>query len=204
MLKTIRWCFMGLCLAFANAQAAPILQVDGSGKLLGADGVDVGGTLYDVRFVDDSCAALYSDCDSVADFPFATPAGADLASEALLAQVLLDGALGSFDTVQHLTNGCEPFIIQPQCRVFTPKEFIGTILIVSAAANWNIEGGDQVAGFGTGEGTSTSGSDTATYALWSLHSSAAPLPGTLSCLGLGLFALVLANRRRAQARLRTQ
>src|SRR5258705_14007916 len=113
MLKTIRWCFLGLSMAFAQAHAVPTLITDvGTGKLLGADRVDVGGTLYDVRFVDGTCFTLYSECDAVADFPF-TGGAVNLASQALLDQVLI----GAFDADPALTSGCtDPF----QCLILTP------------------------------------------------------------------------------------
>lgn len=197
MLKTIRWCFMGLCMAFANAQAAPILLVDASGELTGANGVDVGGTLYDVRFVDGSCIALFSGCDSVADFPFATKAGADEASQALLDQVLL----GVFDDDPARTAGCE----QPAgCQILTPYELFagGAGLILSGAINSPVA--DFVSDVGTTPANDTIGADGSVYAVWTLPPTGTPLPGTLSCLGIGLLGLVLANRRRAQARCRTQ
>jgi hypothetical protein len=87
--------------------AAPIhaatLEVNGDGKLIGASNVDVGGTLYDVSFVDGTCISLFSGCDDAAtDFTFQTAQSAELASQSLIDQVLL----GSFDTDPGLTFGC--------------------------------------------------------------------------------------------------
>jgi hypothetical protein len=44
-----------------SAQAAT-LDIQ-AGQLFGATGVDVAGTLYDVQFIDGTCAALYIGCE---------------------------------------------------------------------------------------------------------------------------------------------
>ena len=59
-----------LILMASGAQAAT-LNVLG-GQLMGASGVDVGGSLYDVQFLDGTCIDLYSGCDDVSDFTFQT------------------------------------------------------------------------------------------------------------------------------------
>lgn len=66
------------------AATAPRLLVNGNGLLTGANGVDVNGTLYDVTFQEGSCVALFSGCDSAADFAFGTDVAASAASSALL------------------------------------------------------------------------------------------------------------------------
>ena len=64
-------------LALASPADAATLLVNGSGILLGAEGVNVGGTLYDVEFVDGTCIALFDGCDLAADdFTFTTQAAA--------------------------------------------------------------------------------------------------------------------------------
>jgi hypothetical protein len=94
-----------LVLMASGAQAATLNVV--GGQLMGASGVDVGGSLYDVQFLDGTCIDLYNGCDEVSDFTFQTQASAVLASQALLDQVFLDGVDGLFDSVPQLTNGCE-------------------------------------------------------------------------------------------------
>lgn len=93
-------------LQFASAGFAAALIVE-SGELKGATGVDVNGTLYDVSFVEGSCVALFSGCDSSSDFDFATELEAEFAAVALLSQVFVDTASGAFDAVPALTAGCE-------------------------------------------------------------------------------------------------
>jgi len=56
--------------------------VNGSGILTGATGVNVGGTFYNVEFVEGTCAALFDGCDSVNDFDFTMEADAVAASRA--------------------------------------------------------------------------------------------------------------------------
>lgn len=46
------------------------------GELQGATGVDVGGTLYTVEFLDGTCVSLYDNCDATTDFTFQTLADA--------------------------------------------------------------------------------------------------------------------------------
>ena len=81
-----RSCLALLLVTFAlrsSADAATLL-VSGSGILTGATGVNVEGTLYDVEFVDGTCAALFDGCDSVNDFTFSTEADALVASQRCL------------------------------------------------------------------------------------------------------------------------
>ncbi len=77
-----------------SVHASALLVVSG-GILTGAKGVDVGGTLYDVEFMDGTCVALFNGCDNPAtDLTFTTQADALAASQALLDQVFLDGGPG--------------------------------------------------------------------------------------------------------------
>ena len=98
---TLRSCLATLVvsLGFAPAASAATLTMDASGILIGATGVTVGGTLYDVVFVDTTCIAAFSGCDSNTDFTFTTESAAISAAQALLDQVFLDGASGNFDSI---------------------------------------------------------------------------------------------------------
>jgi len=91
----------------ATPAAAAVLLVNGSGQLTGATGVDVGGTLYDVTFVDGTCAALFDGCNEISDFDFSDQATAEAAGQALFDQVFIDGLPGNFDSNSGLTFGCE-------------------------------------------------------------------------------------------------
>ncbi|HIF07614.1 MAG TPA: DUF1566 domain-containing protein, partial [Gemmatimonadetes bacterium] len=110
-----------LAIAFAlhsGPTLAATLHVEG-GQLLGAFGVDVGGTLYDVEFVDGTCTDLFAGCDEAADFTFTTSSAARAAGQALLDQVFVNSGLGLFDDDPTLTNGCSSADF---CNPYTPYE----------------------------------------------------------------------------------
>ena len=97
-----------ICLLVASAttgSAANLTVVDG--ELQGASGVDVGGVLFDVSFLDGTCISVFDGCDDVSDFTFQSQADAALAGQALLDQVFVDGAQGNFDSQPELTRGIE-------------------------------------------------------------------------------------------------
>src|SRR5690242_10755868 len=103
-MNMLKWvttiCFMaGLV---SGSWASPTLQFDGTGKLMGATGVEVNGSLYDVQFADGKCNDLFETCSQPTNFVFSSMAAADLASAALLNQVLL----GDLDLNPTLTVGC--------------------------------------------------------------------------------------------------
>ena len=108
-----------LVLVAGGAQAVTLNVV--GGQLMGASGVLVDGGLYDVQFLDGTCIDLYNGCDYVSDFTFQTEASANLASQALLDQVFLDGPSGNFDSVPGLTNGCND---TTNCVAYTPYAFV--------------------------------------------------------------------------------
>ena len=77
-----------------------------AGKLVGASNVNVGGVLYDVEFVEGTCISVFNGCDSADDFTFSDLAAVNVASQALVDQVFLDGVAGSFDSDPTSTFGC--------------------------------------------------------------------------------------------------
>lgn len=203
---------MGVMLS-ANARALPTLSID-SGQLLGATGVDVGGLLYNVEFMDGSCIELFGGCDQQSDFRFGDEAAANLASQALLDIVLLDTELGDFDSVPSLTRGIES---DSSAYIFTPftlkQGFGGTLFPGSSAAiNANgVSGSDHINSAGGPVAswdmvTSPSG-DSFTWAVWSAPTgptpddyyppvASVPEPATLTLFGTGLAGLGFAGRKR--------
>ena len=51
-----------LLFCFSQVGYAATLIVDGGGQLLGASGVNVGGTFYDVSFLGGTCEDTFSGC----------------------------------------------------------------------------------------------------------------------------------------------
>ena len=101
-LLAVACCVGGL--AASTARAASLNVV--GGQLVGASDVQVGLRTYDVTFEDGSCISLFNGCDDTSDFDFVTPAGAQLAAQALFDQVFINDPLGNFDTNPTLTSGC--------------------------------------------------------------------------------------------------
>ena len=180
-----------LVLSASGASAATLNVVEG--QLVGATGVIVDGSSYDVAFLDGTCIALFSGCNSAADFTFQSEAAARLASQALLDQVFLDGA-DSFDSNPGHTATCtvNEFMV---CLTYTPffvnAEF-GFLIDSAAALNDVLEDFDRVF-LPDAESRTTDFSIEPTfgYAVWT----PVPEPSTAILMGLGLLALSVRSRR---------
>jgi hypothetical protein len=181
-------------LAFAPAASAAMLTLDSSGILRGATGVDVGGTLYDVVFVDTTCIGAFSGCDSNTNSTFDTLSAADTASQALLDQVFLDLSSGNFDIDPSLTFGCPNGF---GCDVWTPYQFTGFSFIASIAFNSsNFDG--------VGNGGAIRDVDFANFsgdvlAQWTRADAAVAEPATASLLALGLTGMGVRRWRQRKA-----
>ena len=169
---------------FNVASAAPILNVDSSNNtLLGASGVNVGGTLYDVSFADGLINAN-------AITAFTTSSQAALASQALLDQVLL----GAYDDHTFKTNGC---LSDSDCIILTTFSYVSSVGSHYFAYNSKLNSSDFISPFGTGT-FSTAIDPTFTLARWTLSATVTPVPETetfaMLFAGLGLLGFV--SRRR--------
>lgn len=184
--------------AAAPAAAAP-LQIVSGGKLMGATGVDVNGTLYDVQFLDGTCATVFTGCDTLSDFDFQTTADGQAAAAALLAQVLIDTALGTFDSDPELTNGCTNtgLCILAIPVAFAPFGFLGEPGITGPTAN-----NESLPPDGVGLLSAKLDADLseASFAAWAKFTPAAatpvPEPGSLLLFATGGAALLTKLRRR--------
>ena len=192
----LRIILLGAFLAgtLASQARAATLNIDAGGNLLGASNVDVGGSLYDVEFVDGFCATLFNGCDDLADFEFTTNADAILASTALLRQVFVDIVIGPlFDSDPSLTVGCATTV----CDTITPWGFSGTAFFsYTIARNDDDEVSDGIipSGF-TGPLTDFSTFSTANFARWS-PVNPIPIPAAVWLFGTALIGLVGFTRRR--------
>ena len=83
--------FIVVCISLFTAQVNAVDLLIEDGLLVGAQNIDVNGELYDVHFVDGTCAEVYGDgitCDP-STFPFSTKSESDAAVNALLNQVFV-------------------------------------------------------------------------------------------------------------------
>ena len=102
-----------LALLGLSLSANALTLITDMSQLTGATGVAVNSIDYNVEFIDDSCADLFSGCDSNTDFLFQTFQEGVQASRALNDLVFLD----EYDDNTALTRGCEDTL---KCNIITP------------------------------------------------------------------------------------
>ena len=192
---------VGVGLTSGTASATAILNVVG-GQLTGAQNVQVGGALYDVQFIDDSCINVFDGCDDVSDFDFDNALDAVAAGQALLDQVLLDGPEGLFDTDPTATSGCADAV---NCFVFIPYGIDNSeplFSIPSAFVQNFVDGGPNVDVAGTVLGAIPSQNQAGSpLIVWGVFTktSEIPTPGAFWLFAVALTALAIARRRSAFA-----
>ena len=186
-------------LAIFSLSGAPALAatqiVDGGGKLTGATGVLINGSVYTVDFVDGTCSSVFGGasaaCDSTSNLAFTNFTDAETAAVALLDQVFLDTGLGQFDSNYTLTNGCAANSAQA-CYAKIPY----AAGLSANAINSNTTDSANLALTST---ANTSTDDQFVYARFTLTGSV-PEPSTWAMMLVGFGALGFAMRRQRNAK----
>ena len=156
--------------------------------------MNVGGTLYDVTFVDGTCTALFDGCDEASDFTFTTQTDADAASQALLDFVFVDvPGLGSFDSAPEFTFGITS---NTAGFVFTPYNHEPGLPFLSTFAAVNKVSGDFTAPVALGKLDDTFANPSTVFADWTVATVPIPAGGMLLLSALGGIA---ALRRRVKS-----
>lgn len=194
----IRWKTLAVCAMFVfslpTESRGASLIIDHTGatpELLGATGVDVGGTLYNVEFVDGTCILLFDGCDNLSDFDFTSQVTAEAAAQALLDQVFIDLAFPDlFDTQPEFTFGCASFL---RCDLWIPFG-PGDPVDFATAINGDMEASDSVGSFFINPLTDTTPIEDVAWARFTPVQ--VPEPATLLLLGAGLMGAAFRRRSR--------
>lgn len=198
--------FVGACLAtcaiaFAGQASAAVHLLNSTGALIGAKGVNVAGTLYDVTFEDGTCESIFSGCDAASDFAFNNAADATAAAAALLDQVFIDLGVNRFEDLRFdlrpgLTYGCTS--TSSICLTYIPFE-LGSPTTATARTvyNWTFDDWDSIElrSIDRAKDFSTWGLET--YAKFQLAATPVPEPTSMVLFGVALISMAFARRRKS-------
>jgi hypothetical protein len=191
MLRVVSAAAAALALTAASPATAATLITSG-GILTGATDVDVGGTLYDVQFVEGTCADVFGVCDD-AHLDFTDMASTQTALQALLDQVFI----GVYDDSSFLTFGCTGPTV---CQAISPWD-VGATLNAGVAVNFGratppaLQGIDTVL-FGALATDYSSVTDAdRVFVRFTAQTASVPEPATWAMMLLGFGAIGFAMRR---------
>jgi hypothetical protein len=178
--------------AASQAGATVILQVNSSGILTGATAVNVAGKLYDVKFADGTCKSVFNNCVQSA-FAFDNITSANVAAQALLDQVFIDGPAGNFDSDPTKTFGCTNVSL---CYTSVPYGANATVVFVARALNQRYAYTDSVNDYSTGPSKDYANDPNSNFAIFTLESTV-PEPSSIALMGLAMAGLAFNRRRKA-------
>jgi hypothetical protein len=186
VMKTVLGAAAALTLAWASPALAATQIVVG-GKLTGATGVNVAGTLYDVTLVEGTCADVFAGCDSVSDFDFTDSADAANAVQALIDEVFV----GAFDFPSDIFGCDNPSV----CNAIVPFALEGPEIQTWAALNFDA-GPSATTDFSFTQFFNTSTTGLFVWATFApSQATPVPEPSTWAMLLLGFAAMGWAFRR---------
>lgn len=197
-LSVLRFTSVGLAAVVLTLSASTTLAATLNvlnGQLMGADGVNVNGSLYNVDFLDGSCISLYN-CGG---FTFNTLTSATAASQALLDQVFLDGPLGQFDSKPTLTNGIEIDGLFGRVDTVFNRQGGTTAFGYASVLNYKLDANDTTS-FNVGHDWLVDSGENGlvTHAVWEVAVNPVPIPAAVWLFGSGLIGLIgLARSKKA-------
>ena len=174
------------------AAAAVAYQVQ-NGKLVGATGVVIGQSTYNVTFADNSCTLVFGSC-SANKFDFTTKASAITAGNALLSQVLI----GIYQTSPGRVFGCN----SSTCDSFIPYKlydddsgYAQAVVVANRGRTNRFVTGDVY----PGANESTALNQNVNYVRFTLQAAAVPETATWGMMitGFGMIGGGLRSRRRS-------
>ncbi|GAA0859092.1 PEP-CTERM sorting domain-containing protein [Aliiglaciecola litoralis] len=151
------------------------------GQLIGATDVEIDGTLFDVTFFEGTCEDAWTGCDESGDFLWQSQADAELAGNALIEQVFINGVMGNFGTQPELTFGCEN---TSYCWIVNAFWNGSGVLNIDVNLNTN-----ENSLAGPYFDPCSDCRDDLTYAIWTEAVNEVPEPATLSLFALALLFL---------------
>lgn len=136
MMQVVKVIISRLILPFAllialSSHANAALLITDNNQLIGADGIEVDGSFFDVRFIDSTCTAVFGVCSS-SNFTFQGQAAGFLAAAALRDQVFNTVSGMPFDIDPELIFGCTSTVT---CQILIPVSIFSGGLLSSAIVN---------------------------------------------------------------------